>query len=194
MGIISFHFISLYFIWICYASRNTGDRNAIFKSSSASAITFELIIHLRIHCEIVFNPTFLSTIFSNKISWLYFQKSRQTCSPIKTTMAINCCMDSRLLNDGLFKQYWLFTCFFGFFNKLGDLSIQQQENNRSNFDVGWGGLVCSSSSQRCVVGLRSGLCPAHLIFFSTPILTIHVYMDLSLCTGTLECWTRFCFS
>lgn len=50
---------------------------------------------------------------------------------------------------------------------MGDLSIQQQENNRSNIDVGWGGLVCSSSSQRCVVGLRSGLCPAHLIFFHT---------------------------
>uniref|UniRef100_A0A3P8S0T8 Uncharacterized protein n=1 Tax=Amphiprion percula TaxID=161767 RepID=A0A3P8S0T8_AMPPE len=56
---------------------------------------------------------------------------------------------------------------------------------RSHTDVGPEGLalsLCSNSSQRCSMGLRSGLC-AGQSSSSTPDSVIHVFMDLALCTG-----------
>ena len=56
---------------------------------------------------------------------------------------------------------------------------------RSGTDVGQEGLthsLSSNSSQRCSIGLRSGLC-AGQSSSSTPNLLIHVFMDLALCTG-----------
>ncbi|MCI4380479.1 hypothetical protein PGIGA_G00240460 [Pangasianodon gigas] len=55
---------------------------------------------------------------------------------------------------------------------------------------GLGCSRCSSSSQRCSVGLRSGLCAGHSSS-STPTFTHHVFMELALCTGALSCWNRF---
>ena len=45
------------------------------------------------------------------------------------------------------------------------------------------------SSQRCLMGLRSGLC-AGQSRSSTPTLTNHFCMELTLCTGALLCWNR----
>ena len=47
----------------------------------------------------------------------------------------------------------------------------------------------SNSSQRCSIGLRSGLC-AGQSSSSTPNWLIHVFMDLALCTGAPSCWNR----
>ena len=63
---------------------------------------------------------------------------------------------------------------------------------RSGTDVGREGLarsLRSNSSQRCSIGLRSGLC-AGQSSSSTPNLLIHVFMDLALCTGAQSCWNR----
>ncbi len=63
---------------------------------------------------------------------------------------------------------------------------------RSDTDVGREGLarsLCSNSSQRCSIGLRSGLC-AGQSSSSTPNSLIHVFMDLALCTGAQSCWNR----
>uniref|UniRef100_A0A667X151 Doublecortin domain-containing protein n=1 Tax=Myripristis murdjan TaxID=586833 RepID=A0A667X151_9TELE len=63
---------------------------------------------------------------------------------------------------------------------------------RSNTDVGQEGLarsLRSNSSQRCSLGLRSGLC-AGQSSSSTPNSLIHVFMDLALCTGAQSCWNR----
>uniref|UniRef100_A0A3Q2R0I1 SRCR domain-containing protein n=1 Tax=Fundulus heteroclitus TaxID=8078 RepID=A0A3Q2R0I1_FUNHE len=63
---------------------------------------------------------------------------------------------------------------------------------RSNTDVGQEGLALSLrsiSSQRCSIGLRSGLC-AVLSSSSTPDSAIHVFMDLALCSGAQSCWKR----
>ncbi|KAK6314285.1 hypothetical protein J4Q44_G00157440 [Coregonus suidteri] len=56
-------------------------------------------------------------------------------------------------------------------------------------DVGRLGLARSrrsNSSQRCSMGLRSGLC-AGQSSSSTTISTNHIYMDLALCKGALSC-------
>jgi hypothetical protein len=47
----------------------------------------------------------------------------------------------------------------------------------------------SNSSQRCLMGLRLGLC-ADLSSSSTPISTNHFCMDLALCTGELWCLNK----
>ena len=63
---------------------------------------------------------------------------------------------------------------------------------RSDTDVGREGLarsLRSNSSQRCSIGLRSGLC-AGQSSSSTPNSLIHVFMDLALCTGAQSCWNR----
>ena len=63
---------------------------------------------------------------------------------------------------------------------------------RSHTDVGPEGLALSlrsNSSQRCSIGLRSGLC-AGQSSSSTPNSLIHVFMDLALCTGAQSCWKR----
>jgi len=63
---------------------------------------------------------------------------------------------------------------------------------RSGTDVGREGLtrsLRSNSSQRCYIGLRSGLC-AGQSSSSTPNSLIHVFMDLALCTGAQSCWNR----
>ena len=63
---------------------------------------------------------------------------------------------------------------------------------RSHTDVGREGLALSlrsNSSQRCSIGLRSGLC-AGQSSSSTPNSLIHVFMDLALCTGAQSCWNR----
>ncbi|XP_058258308.1 uncharacterized protein LOC131361290 isoform X2 [Hemibagrus wyckioides] len=63
---------------------------------------------------------------------------------------------------------------------------------RSHTDVGREGLALSlrsNSSQRCSIGLRSGLC-AGQSSSSTPDSVIHVFMDLALCTGAQSCWKR----
>ncbi|XP_051526065.1 uncharacterized protein LOC127424703 [Myxocyprinus asiaticus] len=63
---------------------------------------------------------------------------------------------------------------------------------RSDTDVGREGLarsLHSNSSQRCSIGLRSGLC-AGQSSSSTPNSLIHVFMDLALCTGAQSCWNR----
>ncbi|KAG7317169.1 hypothetical protein KOW79_019467 [Hemibagrus wyckioides] len=49
--------------------------------------------------------------------------------------------------------------------------------------------LCSNSSQRCSIGLRSGLC-AGQSSSSTPNSLIHDFMDLALCTGVQSCWNR----
>lgn len=46
---------------------------------------------------------------------------------------------------------------------------------------------CSSSSWRCSVGLRSGLCAGHVSSL-TPTLVNHVFTESALCTGTSSCW------
>jgi len=61
---------------------------------------------------------------------------------------------------------------------------------RSGSDVGREVLahsLRSNSSQRCSIGLRSGLC-AGQSSSSTPNSIIHVFMDLTLCTGAQSCW------
>ena len=63
---------------------------------------------------------------------------------------------------------------------------------RSHADVGREGLALSlrsNSSQRCSIGLSSGLC-AGQSSSSTPNSLIHVFMDLALCTGAQSCWNR----
>uniref|UniRef100_A0A3B4DS63 NACHT domain-containing protein n=1 Tax=Pygocentrus nattereri TaxID=42514 RepID=A0A3B4DS63_PYGNA len=63
---------------------------------------------------------------------------------------------------------------------------------RSDLDVGQEGLACSlhsNSSQRCSIGLRSGLC-AGQSSSSTPNSLIHVFMDPALCTAAQSCWNR----
>ncbi|XP_058230352.1 uncharacterized protein LOC131343021 isoform X2 [Hemibagrus wyckioides] len=63
---------------------------------------------------------------------------------------------------------------------------------RSHTDFGREGLALSlrsNSSQRCSIGLRSGLC-AGQSSSSTPDSVIHVFMDLALCTGAQSCWKR----
>ena len=63
---------------------------------------------------------------------------------------------------------------------------------RSHTDVGREGLALSlrsNSSQRCSIGLRSGLC-AGQSSSSTPNSLIHVFMDLALCTCAQSCWNR----
>ncbi|KAK3549116.1 hypothetical protein QTP70_032576 [Hemibagrus guttatus] len=63
---------------------------------------------------------------------------------------------------------------------------------RSGTDVGREGLarsLRSNSSQRCSMGLRSGLC-AGQSSSSTPNSLIHVFMDLALVTGVQSCWNR----
>ena len=47
----------------------------------------------------------------------------------------------------------------------------------------------SNSSQRCLIGLRSGLCAGQLSY-STPISTNHFCMDLAFSTRRLSCWKR----
>jgi len=47
----------------------------------------------------------------------------------------------------------------------------------------------SNSSQRCSIGLRSGLC-AGQSGSSKPNWLIRVFMDLTLCTGAQSCWNR----
>ena len=62
----------------------------------------------------------------------------------------------------------------------------------SHTDAGREGLalsLCSNSSQRCSIRLRSGLC-AGQSSSSTPNSLIHVFMDLALCTGAQSCWNR----
>ena len=63
---------------------------------------------------------------------------------------------------------------------------------RSDTDVGREGLARSlrwNSSQRCSIGLRSGLC-AGQSGSSTPNSLIHVFMDHALFTGAQSCWNR----
>jgi hypothetical protein len=48
---------------------------------------------------------------------------------------------------------------------------------------------CFNSSQRCLMGLRSGMCAGQLSSYE-PISTNHFCMDLALCTGALSCWNR----
>ena len=63
---------------------------------------------------------------------------------------------------------------------------------RSDNDIRWEGparSLCFNSSQRCSIGLRSGLC-AGQSSSSTPNSLIHVLMDLALCTGAQSCWNR----
>ena len=63
---------------------------------------------------------------------------------------------------------------------------------RSHTDVGREGLALSlhsNSSQRCSIGLRSGLC-AGQSSSSTPNSLIHVFMDPALFTGAQSCWNR----
>ena len=63
---------------------------------------------------------------------------------------------------------------------------------RSHTDAGQEGLALSlhsNSSQRCSVGLRSGLC-AGQSSSSTPSSLLHVFMNLALCTGVQSCWNR----
>ena len=59
-------------------------------------------------------------------------------------------------------------------------------------DVGRLGLTRSqrsNSSQRCSMGLRSGLCLGQSSS-STPISTNYFCMDIALCTRVLSCWNR----
>ena len=59
-------------------------------------------------------------------------------------------------------------------------------------DVGRLGLArsrCSNSSQRCLMGLKSGLCEGQSSS-STPISTNHFGMNHALCTGALSCLNR----
>ena len=80
---------------------------------------------------------------------------------------------------------------------LGRLSsicrnIATKALGRSSIDVGILGLArsrCSNSSQKCSMGLRSGLC-AGQSSSSTPIMTTHFCMYLALCMGELSCWNR----
>ena len=63
---------------------------------------------------------------------------------------------------------------------------------RSDTDVGREGLahnLRSSSSQRCLMGLRSGLCEGQSSS-STPNSPSQAFMDLALCTGAQSCWNR----
>ena len=63
---------------------------------------------------------------------------------------------------------------------------------RSGTDVGREGLarnLRSSSSQRCSMGLRSGLC-AGQSSSSTPNSSNYVFIVLALCTGAQSCWNR----
>ena len=63
---------------------------------------------------------------------------------------------------------------------------------RSGTDVGQEDLARnfrSSSSQRCSMGLRSGLC-AGQSSSSTPNSSNYVFIVLALCTGVQSCWNR----
>lgn len=67
---------------------------------------------------------------------------------------------------------------------------------RSGLDVGYEGLTHnshSSSSQKCLVGLRSCL-SADQSRSSTPKSPNHVFMDFALCAGAQSCWIRKGFS
>lgn len=50
-------------------------------------------------------------------------------------------------------------------------------------------ILHSSSSKRCLTGLRSGLCGGQLSS-STPNSSNHAFMDHVLCTGAKSCWDR----
>ena len=72
------------------------------------------------------------------------------------------------------------------------LTIFPEAHWWSHTDVGPEGLALSlrsDSSQRCSIGLRSGLC-AGQSSSSTPDSAIHVFMDLALCSGAQSCWSQ----
>jgi hypothetical protein len=96
-----------------------------------------------------------------------------------------CCYNS-LHSSGKVFHYMLERC-------CGDLlPFSHKRIVRSGTDVGLLGLACSrhsNSSQRCSMGLRSGLGAGQSSSF-TPISTNHFCMDLALFTGVLSFWNR----
>ena len=56
-------------------------------------------------------------------------------------------------------------------------------------DLGLARSRCSNSSQRCSMGLRSGLCRPFK-YFHTDLKKKHYWMDPALYMGALSCWNR----
>ena len=90
-----------------------------------------------------------------------------------------------------FQASWL-ACSLMYIHYIEFLTILPEAHLWGHTDVGREGLALSLRSnlfQTCSIGLRSGLC-AGQSSSSTPNSSIHVFMDLALCTGAHSCWNR----
>uniref|UniRef100_A0A672SFZ8 Ras protein specific guanine nucleotide releasing factor 2 n=1 Tax=Sinocyclocheilus grahami TaxID=75366 RepID=A0A672SFZ8_SINGR len=96
--------------------------------------------------------------------------------------------------------YRIFTTAAVVMDKLSDIykkpftsiPVRLESFVRTGNDVGHEGLahnLHSSSSQRCSLGLRLGLCMGQSSS-STPNSSNHSFMDHALCTGALSCWNK----